>query len=29
MGMSELDNSAVIGVMEKLSGIRLLDDEVD
>jgi 2-hydroxy-3-oxopropionate reductase len=29
MGMSELDNSAVIGVMEKLSGIRLLDDEMD
>jgi 2-hydroxy-3-oxopropionate reductase len=29
MDMSELDNSAVIGVMEKLSGIRLLDDEVD
>jgi len=29
MGMSELDNSAVIGVMEKLSGIRLLEDEVD
>jgi 2-hydroxy-3-oxopropionate reductase len=29
MGMSELDNSAVIGVMEKLSGIRLLDDELD
>jgi 2-hydroxy-3-oxopropionate reductase len=29
MGMSELDNSAVIGVMEKLSGIRLLDGEVD
>ncbi len=27
MGMSELDNSAVIGVIETLAGISLLDDE--
>jgi len=25
MGMSELDNSAVVGVIEKLAGVGLLD----
>ena len=29
MDMPDLDNSAVIGVLETLSGVRLLDEEVD
>jgi len=27
MGMAEMDNSAVVGVIEALAGIRLLEDE--
>jgi 2-hydroxy-3-oxopropionate reductase len=29
MGMAELDNSAVIGVLESLSGIQLLEGFID